>query len=187
MRNKKETIALSGNLAKDYGLDKLTPSQLQDFYQIVNSRRLQWDNLFWQVPLISISGVSFLFTIIFNPATSHFSRIISCFLAIVVSSASLSTLARHRLSEVHDANLLAGIELLRFKVSVHGQGFKEVRKKFNKSHGKKYDLWDFIVRGSNQGRAYPVWIAVFIIFILVAILIAIADFISPDLFINSIR
>jgi hypothetical protein len=187
MRKKNDDVHLSGNLAKDYGLDELTPSQLQDLYQIVNSRRLQWDNLFWQVPLISISGVSFLFTIIFNPATSHFSRLISCFLAIVVSSASLSTLARHRLSEVHDANLLAGIELLKFKVSIHGKEFKEVRLKFNKLYGRNGDLWDFIVRGSNQGRAYPVWIAVFIIFILVAILIAIADFISPNLFINSIR
>jgi hypothetical protein len=187
MRKKNDDVHLSGNLAKDYGLDKLTTSQLQDLYKVINSRRLQWDNLFWQVPLISISGVSFLFTIIFNPATSHFSRLISCFLAIIISSASLSTLARHRLSEVHDSNLLAGIELLRFKVSIHGKDFKNVRKKFNKSYGTKYDFWDFIVRRSNQGRAYPVWIAVFIIFILVAILIAIADFISPDLFINSIR
>ena len=187
MRKKNDDVHLSGNLVKDYGLEKLTTSQLQDLYQVVNSRRLQWDNLFWQVPLISITGVSFLFTIIFNSTTSHYSRLISCFLAIVISSASLSTLARHRLSEVHDSNLLAGIEILKFKVSIHGKDFKNVRNKFNKSYGRKDDFWDFIVRGSNQGRAYPVWIAVFIIFILVAILIAIADFISPDLFINSIR
>jgi hypothetical protein len=187
MRSKKEAIKLSGNLAKDYGLDKLTPSQLRDLYQVVNSRRLQWDNLFWQVPLISISGVSFLFTIIFNSTTSHYSRLTSCFLAIIISSASLSTLARHRLSEVHDSNLLAGIELLKFKVSIHGKDFKNVRNTFNKSYGRKHDFWDFIVRGSNQGRAYPVWIAVFIIFILVSISIVIAEFISPDLFVNSIR
>jgi len=185
MQKKNENVQLSGNLAKDYGLDKLTSSQLQDLYQVVNARRLQWDNLLWQVPLISITGVSFLFTIIFNPVTSHFSRFISCFLAIVISMASISTLARHRLSEVHDANLLAGIEFLKFKISIHGRDFRGVRSKFNKLYGKNGDLWDFIVRGSNRGRAYPVWISVFIIFILVSLIIAIADFLAPEIFINS--
>ena len=179
----KKTVKLSGNLAKDYGLDKLKPSQLQDLYQIINSRRLQWDNLFWQVPLISISGVSFLFTIIFNPTTSHFSRLVSCFLTIVISSASMSTLARHRLSEVHDSNLLAGIELLMFQVSIHGRDFKGVRSNFNSLHGEKGDFWDFIVRGSNRTRAYPVWITVFIIFIVIAFVVVITDIFAPELFI----
>lgn len=185
MAEKKEAFKLSENLAKDYGLDELSPSQLQDVYQVVNARRLQWDNLFWQVPLISITGVSFLFTIIFNPTSPHFTRLLSCFLAIVISSASISTLARHRLSEVHDATLLAGIEILRFKVPIHGKGFREIRSSFNQSYGNEGDFFDFIIKTSNRSRAYSVWISVFIIFILVAILVAVADLVSPDLLANS--
>jgi len=97
----------------------------------------------------------------------------------------MSTLARHRLSEVHDANLLRGIELLKFQVSIHGKDFKGVRSKFNELSGEKGDFWDFIVRRSNRGRAYPVWISVFIIFILIAFLIAIIDITAPELFIFS--
>jgi hypothetical protein len=187
MKKKKETVKLSGDLVKDYGLDKLSNSQLLDIYKVISPRKLQWDNLLWQVPLISITGESFIFTIIFNPATSHFSRLISCFLAIVISIASIATLARHRLSEVHDSNLLAGIELIRFKSSIHGKGFQNVRSNFNDQYGVAGDFWDFIVKRLGRVRAYPVWISVFIIFILVALTITVVDFVSPGLFISSIR
>jgi len=170
------------DLALSYGLDALGNVELSEMHQIINARRMQWDNLLWQVPLISITGESFLFTIILNSATSHPAREIACGLAMIISAASLATLARHRLSEVHDANLLAGIERLRFKVAIHGPGYKDIRKGFRATYGNTRDLWDFIIRSSNRGRAYPIWVAVFIVFILVALGCAIADLAKPDFF-----
>jgi len=54
------------DLALSYGLDALGNVELSEMHQIINARRMQWDNLLWQVPLISITGESFLFTIILN-------------------------------------------------------------------------------------------------------------------------
>ncbi len=169
-------------LARSYKMDKATPEALAEIYQILNARRLQWDNLLWQVPLISITGESFLFTIILSSTTSHGSREIACALAVVIAGASLATLARHRLSEVHDANLLAGIERMRFKVSIHGPGFSTIRSEFNKSNVIPGDIWDFIIRTSTRTRAYPIWIAVFMTFIVGAIGCGVLDFLYPTFF-----
>jgi hypothetical protein len=46
-------------------------------YQAVVARRLQWDNLVWQVPLLSLTAQAFLFTIALGSGTTMVARCIS--------------------------------------------------------------------------------------------------------------
>ena len=128
MKSKKNEENFS--LSEFYNFKELTPDKLKEIYPVIASRRLQWDNLAWQVPMISITGESFLFTIILNSSTSKDARIISSLLAIIISYASISTLGRHRISEVHDANILREIEAQLFGISFHGPDFTKSRGNF---------------------------------------------------------
>ena len=212
-----ESLSAS-NWAKQINLDQANDEDLKEIFGILHSRRLQWDSLLWQVPLISLTGVSFLFTIIFSPATSRLSRIEVCLLTIIVSYASLITLARHRLSEVYESNLMQDLEKLRFStksatpisnaindgdldgISVHGKNFKNGRDRFRDSkigyfrrfeidsnsergiRSKKFDLWDFLIVKLNKKRTYPVWMFVFILFMLTALVSLLVTMFKPGLF-----
>ena len=177
------------SLAEFYNFSELKPNELRDIYPVIASRRLQWDNLLWQVPMISITGESFLFTIILNSSTSKDARIISSLLAIVISYASISTLGRHRISEIHDANLIREIEDQLFGKSFHGKVFSDARGKLfrhnnmkKKNTSEKLDLWDFLVRATNKGRSYPVWLFVFLCFFLAALTTLILSICAPSIF-----
>jgi hypothetical protein len=43
-------------------------------YQVIGSRRQQFDNLLWQVPILSLTGQAFLFTIALTAGNSEFAR-----------------------------------------------------------------------------------------------------------------
>lgn len=175
------------NWAAGLGLDKVPARDLTEIYSFLNARRLQWDNLLWQVPIISLTGVSFLFTIIFLESTSRFSRTLVCLLTIVISYASLFTLARHRLSEVYDASLMQGIEEIKYKTSIHGKLFRDNRKTFLEDSEFGYrkggkNLWDKIIVFLNKGKAYPIWMLVFLLFIFTAFSALLVNIFKPDLF-----
>jgi hypothetical protein len=190
MKSKKKDEKIF-SLSEFYNFKELTPDKLKEIYPVIASRRLQWDNLAWQVPMISITGESFLFTIILSSSTSKDARIIGSLLAIIISYASISTLGRHRISEVHDANILREIEAKLFGISFHGPDFSKSRGNFfrhldkqarEKSNKKKLDLWDFVVRASNRGRSYPVWLFVFLCFFVAALVCLILAISSPNIF-----
>jgi hypothetical protein len=179
--------ASAKNWAIELGLDKVPKSELVEVYNYLNTRRLQWDNLLWQVPIISLTGVSFLFTIIFMESTSRFSRTLVCCLTIIISYASLFTLARHRLSEVYDSNLMQGIEEIRYKTSIHGTPYRENRQAFISDGKDGYrkggkNFWDRIIVFLNKGKAYPIWMTVFTLFILTALTCLFINVYNPTLF-----
>ena len=153
-------------------------------------RRLQFDNLLWQVPMIAITGESFLFTIILNGTTSRFSRTISTSLAMSIAFATLFTFARLRASEVHDSNKLAEIEVQIYGQAIHGIMLSQSRANFveheygkgSTSFVKKFFDRIIILLNSPRVPSYPIWMSVFISFFLLAGLCLILNFVQPSLF-----
>lgn len=167
-----------------YNLDDLKPEELREIYQVISTRRMHFENLLWQIPLLSLTGESFLFTIILSSSSSTFSRSLSSFLAMILALASLSSLSRHRVSDVHDSQLVESIEKKLFTGSFHGKTFRESRQEFlnNNFPFRKRDFWDFIVRIMSKGRAYPVWMSVFIMVFLAALACFILNLSNQDIF-----
>ncbi|MBP3083720.1 hypothetical protein [Mycolicibacterium fortuitum] len=128
-------------------------------YQVIAARRLQWDNLVWQVPLISLTAQAFLFTIALGGDSSRVARIISSLLSLVITFLCLALMARHRQSEIFDAHLLAHHEAVEWhsNPTLHGQDFAELR-----DTGAVDGGWtdNFIPRnrGKKTLRAYRAWV-----------------------------
>jgi hypothetical protein len=108
-----------------------TPNDSDVQYQVVATRRQQWDNLVWQVPVVSLTGQAFLLTIALSGGNSEFARLISSGLACLASLLSMTLMARHRAAEILDAEWLAGYEERRGWDVVHGKAWAEKRHTLN--------------------------------------------------------
>jgi hypothetical protein len=108
--------------------DTVSEDQLVQ-YQVVAARRLQWDNLVWQVPILSLTAQAFLFTIALGADTQPVPRLTSAVLSLVVTVLSISLMARHRQAEEVDAAWLERFEAERFgpERTLHGLPFRERR------------------------------------------------------------
>ncbi len=89
-------------------------------YSAVAARRLQWDNMLWQVPTLSLTGQAFLFTIALGHDSSRTARVVSCLLSIVMTILSMHLMSRHRQAEWTDAHWLEDYENRHFGTSWHG-------------------------------------------------------------------
>lgn len=99
-------------------------------YQAVVARRLQWDNLVWQVPLLSLTAQAFLFTIALGAGTSTVARCIAAGLSLVITFLSITLMARHRQAELVDAHWLEAYDAEHFShltSPVHGREFRRRR------------------------------------------------------------
>lgn len=97
-------------------------------YQAVAARRLQWDNLLWQVPVLSLTAQAFLFSISLGSGTSRLARGIAATLSVVSSLLSIHLMARHRQAEISDAHWLEMYEKEHYQNSVvHGPTFRRHR------------------------------------------------------------
>jgi hypothetical protein len=79
-------------------------------YAAVAARRAHFDQLLWQVPVISLAGQAFLFSIALSPETARTSKIIASFLAVVMTFLSLHLMVKHRQAEVADSQWLEAYE-----------------------------------------------------------------------------
>jgi hypothetical protein len=68
----------------------------REAYDAVAARRAHFDQLLWQVPVISLAGQAFLFSISLSPETARTSKIIASFLAVVMTVLSLHLMVKHR-------------------------------------------------------------------------------------------
>jgi hypothetical protein len=98
-------------------------------YDAVAARRLQWDALLWQVPVLSLTAQAFLFTIALGSGSSRFARGVACALSLVAAALSMQLMARHRQAEISDAHWLGDYELAHFgtEMVVHGPAFQQRR------------------------------------------------------------
>jgi len=79
-------------------------------YQVVADRHLQYENLLWQVPTLSLTAQAFLFSIAMAAGNDPVARIASSLLALIVSIISIMLMASHRLAGRKDALWLERFE-----------------------------------------------------------------------------
>jgi hypothetical protein len=102
-------------------------------YAVVAARRLQWDALVWQVPVLSLTAQAFLFTIALGPDTDRGPRALSALLSLVITFLSVELMSRHRQAEIMDACWLEARELEAWPEDgvdtyvVHGLAYREKR------------------------------------------------------------
>lgn len=97
-------------------------------YAVVAARRLQWDNLVWQVPILSLTAQAFLFTIALAADSSRTARVIAGALAMIITVLCVTLMARHRQAELTDAHWLEAYEShLPERYQQHGQSWRARR------------------------------------------------------------
>lgn len=79
-------------------------------YQAVAERRLQYENLLWQVPAVSLTAQAFLFSVALSQNIDSFPQILSGVLALTVSVISIMLMASHHRAESRDAHWLERFE-----------------------------------------------------------------------------
>jgi len=145
-------------------------------YAAVASRRAGFDNMAWQVPIISLTAQAFLFTIALGPDSRPYARLISASLAFLVSLLSMLLLARHRQADIVDAHWLADLEERRSRATtrmkVHGSVWRERRDATEIHRG---------VNWITRHRAFVVWEFGLLLFGLAGIAVVIATLVAPGL------
>lgn len=146
-------------------------SEHQAVYQAVVARRMQWDNLLWQVPTLSLTAQAFLFTIALGPDTTRVSRTIAAVLSIVISFLSVTLMARHRQAELSDAHWLEDFEAaFPAEMRVHGRNFVNRRRNIH----SKDRMYVPLIPG------YKTWTLGLLLFALVALLTIVLTWWDPS-------
>ncbi len=106
-------------------------------YGVVASRRLQWDNLLWQVPVLGLTAQAFLFTTALGSG-EMWSKVIASVLAITTALLSITLMARHRQAEIMDSHWLEAYEREHFSEGsvVHGPQYSRERNGHGLGAGK---------------------------------------------------
>lgn len=78
-------------------------------YQVVAARRLQWDNLVWQVPVLGLTAQAFLFVTALDGGSRH-AKVVASLLSIMTAVLCVTLMARHRQGELADAHWLEAYE-----------------------------------------------------------------------------
>jgi hypothetical protein len=104
------------------------PSIPSEMYLAIAARRTQFDNLLWQVPILSLTAQAFLFTVALGADTSKAARIIAACLSLITTLLTLQLFTRHRQSEITDAHWLERYETEKLGVQpMHGIAWQRAR------------------------------------------------------------
>lgn len=143
-------------------------------YQALVARRLQWDNLLWQVPILSFTAQAFLFSVALGADTSRVGRLASSTLAVVIAFLSVTLMKSHRRAELTDAHWLRDLEReeLDAPLHIHGEVFRE-RRSLTSSDAGLLDKWIPNVRG------YRTWVLGLTSFGLMALFIIVVTIVDP--------
>jgi hypothetical protein len=100
-----------------------------DVYAAVAARRLQWDLLVWQVPVLCLTAQAFLYSIELGSSTSPVARIIAALASLVMTFLCVTLMARHRQAELFDAHWLGKVEETALGPDgvAHGRAFARAR------------------------------------------------------------
>jgi hypothetical protein len=82
----------------------------RDTYTIVAARRTQFDQLVWQVPILSLTAQAFLFSIALSADATRRARVIACLLSLLMTVLCLHLMVKHRQAEVADSQWLEKYE-----------------------------------------------------------------------------
>lgn len=145
-----------------------------EVYAAVATRRSQFDNLVWQVPVLSITAQAFLFTISLGPDTRPLGRVITCLLSLVVTFLTLQIFTRHRQAEITDAHWLEDYEQ-RHGISPGGHGlyWRNLREGTSAGAG--------VFSGFARLRGFVTWAVGLSLFGLASVVILVVTLVEPAL------
>ena len=146
-----------------------------EIYEAVAARRTQFDNLVWQVPVVSLTGLAFLFTIALSGDSSQLGRAIAAGLAFMASVLSMRLMSRHRQAEIADAHWLRDYEVGLGAAPAHGPAWAERRNTIDAARKR----WH---RPFSSGSGYDDWMIGFGLFALAAVAIFVINLVSPGSF-----
>ena len=151
------------------------PAPAPEVYSVVAARRLQWDNLLWQVPVLSLTAQAFLFTIALDPGSRRVARVIACTLSIIASGLAVHLMTRHRQAEIADAHWLSEYENTHLppSLAVHGPAWQARR------NATSADAWIFSRLAKYPG--YRVWSAGLSLFAVAAVVILVLTLLAPQI------
>jgi len=86
-------------------LDRLDPPLTPTQYEVLNARRDTANSLVWQTPVVGLTGLAFIFTVLLAGDTSWQGRWIAAALAVSICVATLHLTAKQRFTEVEHAKL----------------------------------------------------------------------------------
>ena len=99
---------------------KLMPASAIATYEVSSAKRLQYENLMWQVPALSLSAQAVLISVTLNSDNSPSSRLITSMLSALVGFISIQLLQKHRYHEVLESKQLEEIEKQYKITNIHG-------------------------------------------------------------------
>lgn len=151
----------------------IDPEERRLIYATVAARRLQWDSLVWQVPVLSLTAQAFLYTIALGSESSNLARIVGATISIVITVLSVTLMARHRQSEIADAEWLANYEaVLPEAYRQHGRPWQARRNQQPHHAAFKRLLWP----------AFWTWVIGLSVFGLISGFVIVATILQPGLF-----
>jgi hypothetical protein len=169
------------------------PAALRDvdprLYDMVAQRRLQWDSLLWQVPVLSLTAQAFLLTIALSPDSKQFPRALASALAFVAAVLAMHLMSRDRQAEITDAHWLRDYEETNFGVSFTGRPWQEARAKVDvlghtQDAGPPTRVLTTMVRPLANALArfggFVVWMCGFALFAAASAAIFVITFVAPD-------
>jgi hypothetical protein len=142
-------------------------------YGALAARRLQWDSLLWQVPILGLTAQAFLFTIALDAASGRLARVVSASLSIVATLMCMQLMASDRRAEVTDAHWLREIETQTGRLPIHGESFRDRR------NATDPDV-TFPVRWLLRVRSFNVWMAGLAGFGLAALFVLVVTIARPE-------
>lgn len=71
---------------------------MPEVYAAVAARRTQFDNMLWQVPVLTVTAQAFLFSIALGADARSTARIIACVLSLLITFLTLHLFTRHGIS-----------------------------------------------------------------------------------------
>lgn len=138
-------------------------------YNVVVQRWLHYDALLWQVPVLSLTGEAFLFTIALSAGNSQYARATASALAFLASLLSMHLMTRQRQAGFADARWLERYER-------HNFGFT-----FAPRSKEWWDARDSEKLGVlSKGGGYRFWMIGFGAFAVAALVTFIVTFAAPS-------
>lgn len=84
----------------------IPPKEDDLWYQTLTTRRLGYDTMLWQTPVLSLTAQAFLFAIALDGGSTRPGRFTSGLLSVLISVASIHLMRKHRYMEEADSYLL---------------------------------------------------------------------------------
>ncbi|MFD4672487.1 hypothetical protein ACFWNN_22365 [Lentzea sp. NPDC058450] len=109
---------------------------MPEVYAAVAARRTQFDNMLWQVPVLTVTAQAFLFSIALGADTRSTARIIACVLSMLITFLTLHLFTRHRQAEITDSHWLRDYEREHYGDSLaHGSVWRQRRERTRDAFG----------------------------------------------------